>query len=163
MTAAQLTPEAIAQIVQTVIAMVQPKRSVQVDALRAKLIKARDELNTVIALLGEPAPVAEKETPVEPVKPEPAADPIPVPPSLNPAPAEKKSGWSKVWSVTKKVLKVAAPVALAGATGGGSLAAYAPSIIDALSDPAVAGAAGATVAGVASAGVRIYGALKEKE
>lgn len=74
--------------------------------------------------------------------------------------ATKKKGWGKVWEVTKKVLKVATPVALAGATGGGSLAAYLPSVIGALSDPAVAGAAGASVAGAVAAGVRIYGALK---
>jgi hypothetical protein len=92
-------------------------------------------------------------------------------PTVTPAPASieaaaveaaapKKKGWAKVWAITKKVAKVAVPVAIAGAGGGVALPTLLPGILASLSDPTVAGAAGAGIAGLASAGVRIYGQLK---
>ena len=153
-----MTAEQIAQIVQTVIAMVQAEPGAP--DVKARLVEMRAELDAIIALLDTPA--AEQEKPVKPPNP-PIVEPLPIPPSLEPAEEKKPGKWGNVWNVTKRVLKVAGPVALAGATGGGSLAAYAPTIISALSDPTVAATAAGGVAGAVSAGVRIYGAVTKKE
>ena len=165
-----MTPQQIASILERVLPLVlanAPEVN-KLAAIRLEVAAMKRSLENIEKLLADddPTPPA-----VEEIKP--AAAPVLFDPIVTTAPASieaaaqteaevKASKWAKFWDITRRVAKVAIPVAVAGATGGAALPVVLPGLIEALTDPAAAGASGAAVAGLVSTGVRVYGAMKEK-
>lgn len=138
----------------------QPSRPPALDQAIAGITKLRDECNAILALLGEPAPAAEQEKPVEPPKPNPPiVEPLPIPPSLTEPEEKKPSKWRKFGRILMSVGKVAGSVAVIAGVPGAGLVEYAPDIINAIASPG--GTLG--VATLAGAGVKVYEELKKKE